>query len=79
VGLLHGIHAGGRVLAQASPTNPCNRTLTPPSSLRLSSSQACYSPIEFDFLQFHATRLGEYRRRKAEFVGEARRMFANGQ
>jgi hypothetical protein len=37
--------------------------------------QACYSPIDFDYMQFHRTRLGEYRRRKDAFHAEARRLF----
>jgi ethanolamine kinase len=37
--------------------------------------QACNSPIDFDYMQFSATRLGEFRRRKDEFLSEARRVF----
>lgn len=37
--------------------------------------QACYSPIDFDYMQFHRTRLGEYHRRKDAFHAEARRLF----
>jgi hypothetical protein len=29
-------------------------------------------------LQFHHTRLGEFRRRKSDFMAEARRVFGNG-
>lgn len=42
----------------------------------LSVSQACNSPIDFDYLEFHKTRLGEYRRRKDAFHAEACRVFA---
>jgi hypothetical protein len=37
--------------------------------------QACNSPIDFDYMQFSATRLGEFRRKKDEFLSEARRVF----
>jgi ethanolamine kinase len=37
--------------------------------------QACNSPIDFDYMQFSATRLGEFRRRKDEFLSEARKVF----
>jgi hypothetical protein len=37
--------------------------------------QACNSHIDFDYMQFSATRLGEFRRRKQEFLSEARRVF----
>jgi hypothetical protein len=40
--------------------------------------QACYSPIDFDYLQFHHTRLGEYNRRREAFHSEARRVFGSG-
>jgi hypothetical protein len=39
--------------------------------------QACNSPIEFDYMQFSQTRLGEFRRRKQEFLVEARRVFGD--
>eukprot|EP00775_Hariotina_reticulata_P008598 gene8598-8780_t len=37
--------------------------------------QARYSPIDFDYMLFHNTRFGEFRRRKEEFLAEARRVF----
>lgn len=40
--------------------------------------QACYSPIDFDYLEFGHTRLGEFKRRKADFLDEARRVFGEG-
>lgn len=41
--------------------------------------QACYSPIDFDYIQFSKTRLGEMRRRKEEFLAEAFRVFGKEQ
>jgi len=38
--------------------------------------QARYSPIDFDYLQYSATRWTEYYRRKAEFVEKAKQVFA---
>ncbi|WIA15359.1 hypothetical protein OEZ85_002023 [Tetradesmus obliquus] len=37
--------------------------------------QACNSPIDFDYMQFSRVRLGEFRRRKEEFLAEARGVF----
>jgi ethanolamine kinase len=37
--------------------------------------QACNSPIDFDYMQFSRTRLGEFRQRKQAFLSEARRVF----
>eukprot|EP00879_Flechtneria_rotunda_P021600 GHRR01022767.1.p1 GENE.GHRR01022767.1~~GHRR01022767.1.p1 ORF type:complete len:323 (+),score=84.31 GHRR01022767.1:302-1270(+) len=37
--------------------------------------QACYSPIDFDYIQFSKTRLGEYQRRKDQFLSEAQQVF----
>lgn len=37
--------------------------------------QACNSPIDFDYMGFSATRLGEFRRRKEAWWADARRVF----
>eukprot|EP00878_Enallax_costatus_P046645 GHUV01056890.1.p1 GENE.GHUV01056890.1~~GHUV01056890.1.p1 ORF type:complete len:271 (+),score=63.88 GHUV01056890.1:192-1004(+) len=37
--------------------------------------QACHSPMDFDYIQFSNTRLGEMRRRKDAFIAEACRVF----
>ena len=37
--------------------------------------QACYSPIDFDYLQYSVTRWKEYYRRKSEFVEKAKQIF----
>jgi hypothetical protein len=37
--------------------------------------QARYSPIDFDYMGYHHLRFGEYRRRKAEFMGRAAEVF----
>ena len=37
--------------------------------------QARYSPIDFDYLTYSATRWSEYHKRKAEYMEAARRVF----
>lgn len=37
--------------------------------------QARYSTVDFDYMAFSRLRLGEFRRRKAEFIGAAREVF----
>lgn len=37
--------------------------------------QACYSPIDFDYIQFSKTRLAEMQRRKDAWLAEASRVF----
>lgn len=37
--------------------------------------QARYSPIDFDYMDYHHLRFGELRRRKQEFLTEAARVF----
>ena len=41
--------------------------------------QARYSPIEFDYFEYSGMRWAEYRRRREEFLGAARRMFMRAQ
>lgn len=41
------------------------------------SSQARYSPIDFDYLGYSAMRWREYYRRKEEFMAEAARLFGS--
>ncbi len=40
--------------------------------------QARYSPIDFDYMAYHALRWGEFERRKEEFLGRAERVFGGG-
>jgi len=37
--------------------------------------QARYSPVDFDYLQYHGLRWSEFHRRKSEFVETARAVF----
>ena len=39
--------------------------------------QACYSPIDFDYMQYSGLRWGEYYRRKEEFLGKAREVYGS--